>query len=190
MNELPVIPFDSEQAWEHWLEDHHTTSQGVWVKIAKKDSGVNSVSYQEALTVALCFGWIDGQKNKFDDRYWLQKFTPRRRNSKWSKINRQKVLELIEQQRMRQAGLDEVERARNDGRWDAAYDSQSTATVPEDFLKELQKHSEAQEFFDQLDSTNRYAILYRINSVRKPETRQKNIEKFINMLIEKKKLYD
>ncbi|MBZ0301359.1 MAG: hypothetical protein K8J31_16550, partial [Anaerolineae bacterium] len=137
MSDLPILWCESEQVWEQWLEQNHTQSEGVWLKIAKKDSGHDSVSYPEALTVALCFGWIDGQKNKFDAQFWLQKFTPRRKASKWSQINRDKAEALIAQGRMREAGLTEVERARSDGRWDAAYSSQSRAVVPDDFQQAL-----------------------------------------------------
>jgi uncharacterized protein YdeI (YjbR/CyaY-like superfamily) len=189
MNELPITLFESEQAWEEWLEENHTRSQGLWLKIAKKESGQQSVSYQEALTVALCFGWIDGQKNKFDDAFWLQKFTPRRAKSPWSKINRDKATALIEQGRMRAAGLREVERAQQDGRWDAAYDSQSAIALPDDFQQALESNPEAKAFFETLNSANRYAILYRLQSAKKAETRQRRLESFIDMLNEKKKIY-
>ena len=189
MPELEIMLFNSEQDWEQWLEEHHTTSPGTWLKIAKKEAGKESVSYQEALTVALCFGWIDGQKNKFDNEYWLQKFTPRRPRSPWSAINRDKATQLIEQSKMREAGLREVERARQDGRWDTAYASQSKATVPDDLQAALDQNEAAKAFFEQLNSVNRYAILYRIQSAKKPETRQKRIAQFVEMLAEKKKLY-
>jgi uncharacterized protein YdeI (YjbR/CyaY-like superfamily) len=189
MNDLEIILFNSEQDWERWLEEHHATSPGVWLKIAKKESGKQSVSYQEALAVALCFGWIDGQKNKFDDEYWLQKFTPRRPRSPWSVINRDKATQLIEQGRMREAGLREVERARQDGRWETAYASQSKAAIPDDLQAALDQNPSAKEFFNQLNSANRYAILFRINSAKKPETRQRRIAQFVEMLVQKKKLY-
>lgn len=190
MVDLPVLPFESEQAWEAWLEAHHADSQGVWLKIAKASSGQPTVTYQEALGVALCFGWIDGQKNKFDEQYWLQKFTPRRPKSIWSKINRDKIAILTEQGKMRPAGLREVQRAQQDGRWDAAYESQSSATIPEDLQKALDANPAAQAFFKTLNSVNRYAILHRIMTAKKPETRQQRIEKFIAMLSDGKKLYD
>ena len=161
----------------------------MWLKIAKKGSGIETVSYPEALEVALCYGWIDGQKASFDDRYWLQRFTPRRSRSKWSKVNRQKATELIERGAMKPAGLREVERAKADGRWDAAYDAQSTATVPDDLRRELEKNDAAREFFQTLNSANRYAILYQIGDAKKPETRARRIEKFVAMLAERKKLY-
>jgi uncharacterized protein YdeI (YjbR/CyaY-like superfamily) len=189
MSDLETILFESESIWEKWLESNHTNSPGAWLKIAKKDSGKASVSYQEALTVALCFGWIDGQKNKFDDEYWLQKFTPRRSKSPWSQINRDNATQLIEQGRMREAGMKEVERAKQDGRWDVAYAPQSKSTTPDDLQAALDQNESAKAFFATLNSANRYAILFRINSAKKPETRQKRIAQFIEMLAENRKLY-
>lgn len=187
--DLPIVQFASRGAWEAWLDKHHTTSGGLWLKIAKKGAGAETVSYTEALEVALCYGWIDGQKASFDDRYWLQRFTPRRARSKWSKVNRQKATELIERGAMKSAGKREVEQAKADGRWEAAYDAQSTATVPDDLRRELEKNDTAREFFAKLDSRNRYAILYRIQDAKKPETRARRIEKYVAMLTEQKKLY-
>ena len=187
--DLPIVPFASRDAWAAWLDEHHATSDGVWLKIAKKGSGIETVSYAEALDAALCYGWIDGQKASLDERHWLQRFTPRRPRSKWSKVNRQKATELIEKGEMRPAGLREVERAKADGRWEAAYDAQSTATVPDDMRRELEKNHRALEFFSKLDSRNRYAILYRIQDAKKPETRARRIEKYVAMLAEQKKLY-
>lgn len=187
--ELPIIPFASLEEWEAWLEEHHATSDGLWLKIAKKDSSLSTVSFAEALDVALCYGWIDSQADGFDDRYWLQRFTPRRPRSKWSKRNSAKATKLIEDGRMKPAGLREIERARADGRWDAAYEPQSTATVPEDLRRELEKNEEARESFAALDSANRYAILHRIQDARRPETRARRIEKYVAMLREGKKLY-
>jgi uncharacterized protein YdeI (YjbR/CyaY-like superfamily) len=187
--DLPVIPFASRDAWASWLQERHATSDGLWLKLAKKGSGIDTVTYAEALEVALCYGWIDGQKASFDDRYWLQRFTPRRARSKWSKINRQKATILIEKGEMKPAGLREVERAKADSRWDAAYDAQSTARVPEDLRRELEKNEPAREFFETLNSANRYAILYHIGDVKKPETRARRIEKYVAMLSEGKKLY-
>jgi uncharacterized protein YdeI (YjbR/CyaY-like superfamily) len=188
-SELPIIPFASPEAWEAWLEEHHATSDGLRLKLAKKGSGIETVSFAEALDAALCYGWIDSQADSFDDQHWLLRFTPRRPRSKWSKRNRARVTKLIEEGRMKPAGLREVERARADGRWEAAYDAQSTATVPEDFRRELEKNEEAREFFATLDSQNRYAILHRIQDARKPETRARRIEKYVAMLHEGKKLY-
>ncbi len=190
MNDLPVILFDSERAWEQWLEARHATAQGVWLKIAKKNAEKATVSYQEALTAALCFGWIDGQKKPFDVSYWLQKFTPRRAKSRWSRINRDKATELIKQGRMRDAGFQAIERAKQDGRWAAAYESQGNMTVPADFQQELDKNKAAQTFFDQLDSANRYAILYRLRTAQKPATRQKRMAQFIVMLEEERKIHN
>lgn len=186
---LPIRAFPSQEVWEEWLAEHHRTSKGLWLKIAKKGSGVETVSYAEALDVALCHGWIDGQKGTLDEAFWLQKFTPRTSRSKWSKVNRDKALALIEAKRMRPAGLAEVEKAQADGRWEAAYDSQSKAAVPEDFQQELDANPEAAAFFATLDSANRYAVLYRIQEAKKPETRAKRIEKFVGMLERREKVH-
>ncbi len=179
---LPILPFSSQKEWEDWLDRHHQTSKGLWLKIAKKDAGVDTVTYAEALDGALCYGWIDGQKGALDDRFWLQRFTPRGPRSKWSKINREKVQALIEAGRMKPAGLAAVEQARSDGRWEQAYDSQSKAAVPEDLQKELDRNPKAAAFFATLDSANRYAVLYRVQEPKKPETRARRIEKFIDLL--------
>ena len=144
--ELPIIAFASRDAWEDWLEEQHTTSDGLWLKFAKKGSGLETVTYDQAVEIALCYGWIDGQARKVDEDYYLQRFTPRRARSKWSKLNRQKATELIKRGEMKPAGLREVERAKADGRWDAAYDAPSTASVPEDLRRELEKNETAREF--------------------------------------------
>ncbi len=157
--------------------------------MAKKASGIPSVTHAEALDVALCYGWIDGQRNSFDDRWFLQRFTPRRARSNWSKVNCAKVERLIEEGRMQAAGLAEVERARADGRWDAAYDAPSTATVPDDLQRALDDNPAAAACFATLNSQNRYAILYRIQDAKKPETRARRIEKFVAMLNEGTTLY-
>ena len=164
-------------------------SEGLWLKIAKKGSGIESVTYDQAVEVALCYGWIDGQVRKFDEDYYLQRFTPRRPRSKWSKVNRKKAMELIERGVMNAAGLREVERAKADGRWDAAYDSPRTATVPADLLRELEKNKQARKFFYELDSRNRYAVLYQIQDAKRPETRARRIAKYVAMLAEHKKPY-
>jgi uncharacterized protein YdeI (YjbR/CyaY-like superfamily) len=189
-SDLPIILFESAEKWEQWLEENASISDGLWIKMAKKESGHASVNHPQALDVALCFGWIDGQRNKFDDEYFLQKFTPRRAKSPWSKINQNKVGLLIEQGKMRESGLKEIERAKADGRWAAAYDSQSKMSVPDDLQAALDNNPKAQSFFDQLNSVNRYAILYRVTTAKKAETRQQRIEKFIAMLNEGKKIYD
>lgn len=180
--ELPVRLFKDDTAWEAWLARQHATSTGLWLRIAKAESGVESVSYAEALETALCYGWIDGQKKAFDDATWLQKFTPRGKRSAWSKINRQKVERLIESGRMQQAGREAVERAKANGQWDAAYDSHRTASVPDDFQRALDANATAKAFFATLNSANRYAILYRIQTVKRAETRARKIEQFVGML--------
>ena len=188
-NDLPMLPFATWQDWEAWLKEHHADVKGVWLKIAKKDSRLPSVSYAEALDSALCYGWIDGQKAAFDERYWLQKFTPRGPKSMWSKINCGKVAALLAEGRLQPAGIRQVELAKADGRWDLAYDPQSRITVPEDFQSELDKNSEAYDFFQTLNSVNRYAVLHRIQIAKKPETRAALIQKYIEMLAQHQKLY-
>ena len=187
--DLPIVPFASRDAWEAWLEGQHATSKGLWIKFAKKGSGIESVTYDQAVEVALCYGWIDGQARKFDEDYWLQRFTPRGPRSKWSKVNRQKAMDLVKRGKMKAAGLREVERAKADGRWDAAYDAPSSATVPDDLRRELEKHEKAREFFATLNSANRYAILHRIQDAKRPETRARRIEKYVAMLREGKRIY-
>ena len=189
-SELPIISFESALAFEQWLEENHTQSNGIWIKMAKKDSGIPSINHPQALDIALCFGWIDGQRLKFDEPYFLQKFTPRRAKSTWSKVNQDKVAALTSQGKMREAGLKEVERAKADGRWEAAYESQSKMKVPDDLQAALNENPAAQAFFDQLNSVNRYSILYRVTTAKKAETRQQRIEKFIAMLNEGKKIYN
>ncbi len=186
---LQIVSFPSREAWAAWLEERHAQSRGVWLAIPKKGGGETGVSYPEALEVALCYGWIDGQKGKLDDRFWLQRFTPRRPGSVWSRVNRDKVLALIERGDMKPAGLREVERAQVDGRWDAAYEPQSTASVPDDLREALAANPAAADFFATLNSTNRYAILHRIHAAKKAETRARRIETFVAMLAEGKKLY-
>ena len=187
--ELPIIPFASSDAWEAWLEEHHTASDGLWLKIAKKGSGLETVTYDQAVEIALCYGWIDGQVRKFDEDHYLQRFTPRRPRSKWSKINRQKVTELIKRGEMKAAGLREVERAKADGRWDAAYDAPSTAMVPDDLRRELAKNDTARKFFSELDGRNKYTILYQIQDAKRPETRARRIANYVAMPAEHKKPY-
>jgi uncharacterized protein YdeI (YjbR/CyaY-like superfamily) len=187
--ELPVISLESREAWRRWLSRRHTASRGLWLKIAKAGSGIDTVSHAEAVEVALCYGWIDGQRTSLDEDYFLQKFTPRRPKSKWSKINRDKATKVIDKGEMKPAGLREVERAKSDGRWDAAYDAPSTASVPADLQRELDRNDKARGFFSTLDSTNRYAILYRIQDAKRPETRAQRIEKFVAMLNDHKKIY-
>ena len=184
-----VIAFADAPGWSRWLASHHASSRGVWLKIAKKATTSPSVTYAEALEVALAWGWIDGQKGKFDEAAWLQRFTPRGPKSIWSKINRDKALSLIEAGTMKPPGFAEVERARKDGRWEAAYDSQSKATVPPDLAEALAANPGAARFFETLESYNRYAILFRIHTAKKPETRAARIEKFVAMLAKHEKVH-
>jgi uncharacterized protein YdeI (YjbR/CyaY-like superfamily) len=187
--DLPVIAFKSQQAWDAWLTSQPAQSKGLWLKLAKKSSRIASVSKPEAIDTALCHGWIDGQLDSFDDNYWLIRFTPRQSTSKWSEKNRARALQLVELGRMQPAGLNEIERAKQDGRWKAAYAPQSTAQVPDDLRAALAKNKKAKGFFETLDGTNRYAILHRIHNARKAETRTARIEKFLTMLTEGKTIY-
>jgi uncharacterized protein YdeI (YjbR/CyaY-like superfamily) len=179
---LPKIPFASTPEWEQWLEDNHTSSEGVWIKMAKKGADIESVRYPEVLESALCFGWIDARREALDEHYFLQRFTPRRQRSRWSRINRDKAERLIADGRMRPAGLTEVERAKADGRWKAAYEGQKRSTVPDDLQRELDARPKAKAFFAELSSQNRYAIIYRLNDAKKPETRARRLAKFVAML--------
>ena len=179
---LPTIFFASAAEWEEWLEANHAASPGVRLKIAKKNTGIQSVRYPEVLESALCFVWIDGQREALDENHFLQRFTPRQPRSKWSKINREKAEGLVAAGRMRPAGLAEVERAKADGRWEMAYESQSRIAVPDDLERELATRPQAKEFFFQLSSQNRYAILYRLQDAKKPETRARRLAKFVAML--------
>jgi uncharacterized protein YdeI (YjbR/CyaY-like superfamily) len=181
-DDLPPIPFASPAKWERWLEENHGVSDGVWIKMAKKDAGVASVRYPEVLESALCFGWIDARREALDGQYFLQRFTPRRPRSQWSQINREKAEALIADGRMRPAGLVEVERAKADGRWAAAYAGQRTIAVPDDLQRELDARPQARAFFAELSSQNRYAILYRLHEAKKPETRARRLAKFVAML--------
>jgi len=185
----PVLAFASRGDWDAWLGQHHTTAGGVWLKIAKRGSGVDTVTYAEALEVALCYGWIDGRKNTFDHQHWLQRFSPRNPRSKWSKLNCAKATALIETGAMKPAGLREVERAKADGRWEAAYDPQRGASVPEDLQRALELDDRAREFFASLDAHNTYAILYRIQDAKRPETRARRIATYVRMLNEHNKIY-
>jgi uncharacterized protein YdeI (YjbR/CyaY-like superfamily) len=186
-SDLPTRAFKSQKEWEAWLERNHETS-GIWLKFAKKTSGIPTVSYQEAVDSALCYGWIDGQMKSLDDTHYIQRFTPRTSTSNWSKINRGKAEAFIAEGRMRPPGLRAIEVARANGRWEKAYEGQREMTVPADFAKALKKNSRAKRSFDSLNSTNRYAVLYRIHDAKKPETRARRIESFIAMLADGKKI--
>ena len=179
---LPTLPFESKKKWADWLAKQHDKSPGVWLKLGKKGTGIPSVTYEEALDVALCYGWIDGQKKGFDDQFWLQKFTPRGVKSIWSKINTGKAEKLIVSGEMKSAGMKAIEAAKQDGRWDAAYESQKNISVPEDFLSALEKNKEAKAFFATLNSANRYSFLFRLKTAKKAETREKRIRQFVEML--------
>jgi uncharacterized protein YdeI (YjbR/CyaY-like superfamily) len=181
--------FKDQETWVSWLRENHPTSSGVWLRIAKKGAHVRSVSYVQAVDAALCFGWIDGQKKSDDETYWLQRFTPRSEKSIWSKLNRAKAIRLIELGQMNAAGLREVERAKRDGRWDSAYDSPRGATMPADFQAVLNEVPGANAFFATLDSRNRYAVLFRIQTAKRAETRAKRIKQFAEMLSRHEKIY-
>lgn len=186
---LPVVAFASRAKWKTWLAKNHSTSAGVWLEIAKKGSALTSVSYPAAIEIALCYGWIDGQKAATDEERWRQRLTPRKPRSRWSKINREKATELIERGDMQPAGLREVEAAKADGRWDAAYAGQGSITVPHDLREELDRNDKARAFFETLDGANRYAVLYRIHDAKKPETRRARIQKFVTMLEEHRTIH-
>ena len=181
-DQLPIVQFADSAAWNEWLEEHHAASPGVWLKIAKKASGIGTVNHPEALEEALCYGWIDGQRAPHDESFFLQRFTPRRPRSKWSQVNRDKVTKLIAEGRMKPAGLAQIEAAKQDGRWEAAYAPQSSQAIPEDFQRALEQNPAAYEFFKTLRGTRRYSFLYRIQDAKRPETRARRIEQFVAML--------
>jgi uncharacterized protein YdeI (YjbR/CyaY-like superfamily) len=181
-DDLPVLLFAGPSELETWLEENHASSQGLWLKIAKKGAPEPSVTYAEALELALCFGWIDSQKRGFDETHFLQRFTPRRPRGRWSRINREKAEGLIAAGRMRPAGLAEVEAAKGDGRWEDAYEGQRRAEVPADLQRELDSNPAAREFFANLDSANRYAIVYRLGEAKRQQTRERRLRKYVEML--------
>lgn len=185
----PVRLFKSKQDWAAWLEKNHRENAGLWLRLAKKGSRLRSVSYKEALEVALCHGWIDGQKRPESEQAWLQRFVPRSSKSIWSKINREKALALIASGEMKAAGQEAIENAKKNGRWDAAYDSPSGATVPADFQAALDANQRAAAFFKTLDRANRYAVLWRIQTVKKAETRARKIRQFIEMLEREERIH-
>ena len=188
-DDLPILLFAQPSDCEAWFEENHAECDGFWLKIAKKGSGESSVSYAECLELALCFGWIDSQKRGLDEKFFLQRFTPRRPRGRWSRINREKAEALIAAKAMRPAGAAEVEAAKADGRWEAAYEGASTAKVPADLRRELDANEAAREFFATLDSSNRYAILYRLDEAKKPETRERRLRKFVAMLERGEKIH-
>ena len=186
VQEQPVLAFPSAEQFEAWLEENGTDSDGIWLKFAKKGSGVQSVTYPEAVEAALCHGWIDGQVKRLDDAYYLQKFTPRRARSRWSKINREKAQTLMSEGRMRPRGLAEVERAKADGRWDEAYEPPRTATAPDDFVRALDEVPRARAFYEGLAPSKRYSFIYRIRDAKRPETRARRIAEYVALLAEGK----
>jgi uncharacterized protein YdeI (YjbR/CyaY-like superfamily) len=181
-SDLPIVQPRNRAAWARWLEEHHASSRGVWLRMSKKGAATITITYPEALEEALCYGWIDGQARRFDDESYFQRFTPRGKRSIWSKVNRTKVDALTAAGRMKPAGLAAVEAARADGRWDAAYDSQRDATVPEDLQAALDRNPKAKKFFATLTSQNRYAVLFRVQTAKRAETRAKRITDFVAML--------
>ena len=189
MSELPVISFASAAEWEAWLAEHHTQAPGLWLRFYKKASGRATITYREAVDGALCYGWIDGQVKTYDAESWIQRFTPRRPKSGWSKINTTRAKQLIKEKRMAPAGLAAVAAAKRDGRWQAAYDSPSSATIPPEFLRELKRHSDAETFFKTLNKANLYAIAYRLQTARKPETRRRRVESIIAKLAKGEKFH-
>jgi uncharacterized protein YdeI (YjbR/CyaY-like superfamily) len=186
----PIRLFTTEGAWAVWLEKNHGKPAGLWLRLAKKESGLRSVTYGEALDVALCYGWIDGQKRGESEGAWLQRFLPRSAGSIWSKINREKAVALIASGRMKGAGFAAVEAAKKAGRWDAAYDSPKAAKVPEDFQEALDANPGAREFFQALDGANRYAVLFRIQTVKRAETRARKIREFVEMLARGERIHE
>lgn len=186
--DVPILTFADAQAWNTWLGKNHTDQTGVWIKIAKKASGIPSVTYVEAVDEALCYGWIDGLKRSYDENYFLQKFTPRRKRSVWSKVNIGKVEALIAAGRMQVQGLAEIELAKADGRWDAAYESQANATVPDDLVAALDQNPSAKEFFESLTKAEKYSVLWRLMTSRTPETRSKRLASMIDSLAAGKKI--
>jgi uncharacterized protein YdeI (YjbR/CyaY-like superfamily) len=186
--DLPTLELEDQEAWADWLEANHATSAGVWLKIAKKAAKTPTVTYAEALEGSLCYGWIDGRRVAYDGDFFLQRFTPRRPKSRWSQINRDKAIKLTAESRMKPAGVAQVQAARDDGRWHAAYEPQSNFTIPEDFQAELDANPDAKAFFDALNNQNRFALCYRIKDAKRPETRARRIAQYVEMLNERRAL--
>ncbi len=187
--ELAVQGFASAKAFDRWLGTHHASSPGIWLRLMKKSASTSGVSYQEALGVALSWGWIDGHVKKYDAESWIRKFSPRGLRSTWSKINRDKALALIAAEQMQPAGLAQVERAKADGRWHAAYDSPKNAKPPPDFARALAASARASKFFETLNGANRYAVLYRVQAPKKAETRERKIRELVAMLERGEKIH-
>ncbi|TAN19759.1 MAG: bacteriocin-protection protein, YdeI/OmpD-associated family [Chitinophagaceae bacterium] len=189
MTEASIQSFKNKENWQEWLEENQHRQEGVWLQIFRKESEIMTVTYQQALEEAICYGWIDGQKKKYDEQSYLQKFTPRRTNSLWSKRNIGIVEKLTDARRMKQRGIKEVEKAKADGRWEKAYDSPSGMTAPEDFLKELAKNKKAEAFYETLNQANRYSINWRLQTAGKPETRERRMKNILKMLKKGKKFH-
>ena len=186
---LPILTFKTAKEWDKWMAKNYASSKGIWLRFYKKASGIPSLTYPEAVEVSLCYGWIDGQANKYDENSYLQRFTPRRPKSIWAKKNIERVTRLIASGKMKPSGLKEIEAAKADGRWEMAYDSPATMEIPNDFLKELSKNPKAKTFFGTLNKTNTYAIAWRLQTAKKPETRQKRMKAIIDMLSKKQKFH-
>ena len=187
--DLPVIPFTSPADWENWLEQNHAISKGIWLQMYKKNSGVASVNYAQALDVALCYGWIDGQLKSIDELSYMQRFTPRRPKSLWSKRNIEHIARLTNEGRMKPAGIKEAEAAKEDGRWETAYDGQATISLPADFLEQLSKNKKALAFYESLNKANKYAVAWRIQTAKRPETREKRMKEILEMLGREEKFH-
>ncbi len=187
---IPILSFERPEAWREWLEKHHAQSAGVWVQFFKKHSGIPTITYGEALDEALCYGWIDSQVKSYDEKSYLQKFSPRRSKSIWSKRNREHIARLIREGRMQSAGLLQVEEAKKNGRWEEAYDSPATAKVPDEFIRALAKNPKAKAFFETLNKTNVYAIVWRLQTAKKLETKQRRMENILVMLEKGEKFYE
>lgn len=187
--ELPVLIFKAAKEFEQWLHRNHASSNGIWLRIYKKASGIPAITYPEAVKAALCYGWIDGVANKYDDASYLQRFTPRRSKSIWSKLNVERANQLIESGKMKPGGLKEIEAAKADGRWASAYDSPANIEIPEDFLQMLSKKPKAKKFFETLNKTNTYSIAWRLQTAKKPETREKRMKLILEMLSKGQKFH-
>ncbi len=185
----PIIAFESTKKMESWMKKNHDSSDGIWLRMYKKDSNIPSVTYKEALDVALCFGWIDGQANPDSENSWIQRFTPRRARSMWSKRNIEHAERLIKEKRMQPVGLEAIKAAKADGRWERAYDGSAAMVVPEDFIKELKKNKKAYEFFLTLNKANTYAIAWRLQTAKKPETRERRLKVLLEMMKKGQKLH-
>ena len=187
--EQPIIPFASPLHWEQWLEQNHAVSNGIWLQMFKKDSGIASVNYAQALDIALCYGWIDGQSKSIDELSYMQRFTPRRPKSIWSKRNIEHIARLTTEGRMKPAGIKQAETAKADGRWEQAYDSPANMVLPDDFVAELSRNKKASDFYESLNKTNKYAICWRIQTAKRQETREKRIKEILEMLDRKEKFH-